>query len=168
MDAAEAVDVLLLLDQVSDWKTRRSDAEWAEAAASLAAALDAAPDGWVITEARSRVARGLQPTIADLTGAWSREARRRISAVEIPPAPDGVDDDPARWLLWDRARRRALVRGATGEEAMLEADAAVGARRELVTVGGDGDAKAACMAQMREWAQRQHAAQAAIDEEVAR
>jgi len=62
-------------------------------------------------------------TIDALADAWRIEAARRISAAPSVPWTGQVDE---QWPAWERARRRALVAGATPEGAIQYANTGVG------------------------------------------
>lgn len=133
MDTAQAKAILEYRDQQSTYKPNLSASQLDLRAATFAAALEGADPAWVMDLVLERAVDGRPPTDAQIIAAWrehrtpERDAVLEALQTPMPTAPQAVQDDPARWLRWERARRAAISNGATPAEAVEAANAAVGA-----------------------------------------
>lgn len=132
MTPAGALALVQTLARHARWQRTRTPDEWA---AEVDEALDLLPDAsdeWVTTWVRGELRETRVPTVVDVVAAWRDHERPRASeaalaAIEsVPSAPPEVEADGARWVAWERARRSALVAGASPDDAVVAADRAVG------------------------------------------
>lgn len=129
--AAEALRVIALIDAASTWKPRRTDDELADAVDDLVALLPGCPDGWAATATRDAIRDGETVTVATVASAWRVEQQRRLTEAGGSAPPEQLSADAGRWLAWQRARRRAVLAGATPEDADRQASVAVGVDPDL-------------------------------------
>ena len=162
MNTQEALALLDVLDSVNPYAKRRGRDELARAANTVADLLPDTPVTWAVGWCREVLRRGDVPAIPDIADAWHTEAQRRITAVPVPRAPEEVENDPARWRAWERARRRALMLGANDEQSQTSAARAVGAPPPRALIGGGPSSaerterlKAEIRGKLAAWAQRQ-------------
>lgn len=125
---AEAARVLARLEPYMRFVAPASNDELRQRAADFAATIKHAPDGWAEGWLAEELDAGRVPTLIDFPRAWRLSVSEQAAAAiaTIPRAPREVEADGARWVAWERARRAALLGGASAEAAVSAADRSVG------------------------------------------
>jgi len=138
MNAEEAAAFLAGLDAINPYA--KKDTPLGAVAALLAQAIPAAPMTWANEFAIEHIkSTGQVPAVADLISGWAAESMRLVeTSGEVDPPIE--TRDPAVWVMWERARRAALVSGANNAESHAAADAAIGVdrSRRTITAAPDG------------------------------
>lgn len=164
MNNQEAGQLLFMLQSLDPYAKKRDEDETFAIAVQIASILPTTPLIWAQKHVHACVRAGSVPKITDIADAWKAEARRRVESVPVPPAPPEIEADPARWQMWERARRDALIAGASPEQAFARASRQIGGTtlRQIeapVSHERAQDAKQQVLAFVKAWSAQQRAAQ---------
>lgn len=167
MNIPEATKLYTAMSLLNPYAKARTDEEIVAMAEQIASLLPNTPLAWAMEFVQGAMRNGQIPSVTDIAAAWGPEARRRVEAVPVPPAPAEIEDDPEAWRAWEKARRAALVQGANQQQAINFATrqiAATGVVRGHLTSGrapatSTEAVKADVKNRLREWAERQRTEQ---------
>lgn len=101
--------------------TRPTPADLAADARAIAARIPSTTTTWCYEWIADTTRTGGPLTVDALADAWHVEAARRIASTPTPYA-SWHSTHGGMWVMWERARRRALVAGASPEDAITYAN----------------------------------------------
>ncbi len=169
----EVVAILAYLADNAKWQENNQTRESVEAKVKREAKLiEDIPRGWALNWVIGELKRGKRCQVVDAVTAWRAERFARISSADLavtPDLPDGIELGTPAAAAWERARRNALVAGATAREAVTAADRAVGSTRPAPPSPDQvAAAKARARANFAAWQAAQAREQTALESEAGR